>query len=237
MKRLNLENRLQKVQKSWSKKGIQEIFDEIAESIENQNTRINSTLTNRNSEIDNYFNLELLDSGRIYHIEAIKKICIDYRLRFLDSRYFKGKFPDQAITEIRHLECLHKIELKGFKIMAPSKLLKLENADDPLLFAPIGNDYYYLIHKWGKDLHPMRKWICLPFRNINNTLVFTLLISFLLCLMVPFSVYDEGKVLTEFFFLYLFMFKAVAFVIIFYGISRGKNFNAEIWNSKYYNTQ
>ncbi|WP_395062778.1 hypothetical protein [Flavobacterium sp.] len=36
--------------------------------------------------------------------------------------------------------------------MAPSKAFNLKKYDDPLLFAPIGNDYYYLIHKWGNDL-------------------------------------------------------------------------------------
>ncbi|WP_228851284.1 hypothetical protein [Aegicerativicinus sediminis] len=235
MKPLNLENRLRKVQYSRKNKGIQEIFEEITNGIEKENSRINSKLENVDNNHSNDFDFDLLESDRIFHISAIRTVCIDYRLRFLDSNFFKGKIPTEALNEIRHLENLHNTELDGFKIMAPSKSLKLENADDPLLFAPITNDYYYLIYKWGKDLHPLRKWVCLPFKNINNTLIFALLSSLLLCLMVPFSVYDEGKELTEFFFLYLFMFKAVGFVIIFFGISRGKNFNSEIWNSKYYN--
>ena len=235
MKPLNLENRLRKVQYSRKNKGIQEIFEEITNGIEKENSRINSKLENVDNIHSNDFDFDLLESDRIFHISAIRTVCIDYRLRFLDSNFFKGKIPTEALNEIRHLENLHNTELDGFKIMAPSKLLKLENADDPLLFAPIANDYYYLIYKWGKDLHPLRKWVCLPFKNINNTLIFALFTSLLLCLMVPFSIYDEGKELTEFFFLYLFMFKAVGFVIIFFGISRGKNFNSEIWNSKYYN--
>ena len=38
--------------------------------------------------------------------------------------------------------------------MAPSALFRLEKTDDPLLFVPLGNNYYYLVHKWGNDLHP-----------------------------------------------------------------------------------
>ena len=36
---------------------------------------------------------DALDARRIYHIEDIKTLCIDYRLRFLDSKHFNGTFP------------------------------------------------------------------------------------------------------------------------------------------------
>ena len=42
--------------------------------------------------------------------------------------------------------------------MAPSKLFELENYDDPLLFASLGDGYYYLIHKWGNDLSFLEKY-------------------------------------------------------------------------------
>ncbi|MAP54689.1 MAG: hypothetical protein CL605_07295, partial [Altibacter sp.] len=93
-----------------------------------------------------------LEPQRIYELQDIKKICVDYRLRFLDAYYFKGPFPSEAISAIREFEKIHNTRLEHFKIMAPSKLLKLENADDPLLFIPLGNDYFYLIHTWGNDL-------------------------------------------------------------------------------------
>ena len=43
------------------------------------------------------------------------------------------------------------------KMMAPSKLFELENYDDPLMFVNLGNNYYYLIHKWGNDMSFFRK--------------------------------------------------------------------------------
>ena len=48
--------------------------------------------------------------------------------------------------------------------MAPSKLFKLKNADDPLLFASLGSDYFYLIDKWGNDLSYFRKISMWPFK-------------------------------------------------------------------------
>ena len=95
----------------------------------------------------NQFDVDHLERDRIFHIDDIKKTCIDFRLRFLDSKYFKNTIPQAAFDEINHLNTLHNTRLGNYEIMAPSKLFKLENTDDPLLFAPIGNGYYYLIHK------------------------------------------------------------------------------------------
>lgn len=154
---------------------------------------------------------------------------------FLDSRYFKSTLPSEALQKIKALEKTHQTELKGFKILAPSKLFKLENADDPLLFAPIGNDYYYLIHKWGNDLHPLRKMMMWPFKSLENLIVLLLAVSFLLALMVPEGLFSQHQTTTEFLMIFFFMFKWVAGLAIFYGFKKGKNFNTEIWNSKFYN--
>lgn len=183
----------------------------------------------------NTFDFELLETTNIYHIDQIKKICIDYRLRFLDSKYFKGKVPQEAISKIKRLEQAHAIEIKGFKIIAPSKLFKLEDNDDPLLFAPIGNDYFYLIHKWGDDLHPLRKWLMWPFKSIVNLTVLVLLISYLTTLMVPDGLFSKNNSSAEFWIIFFFMFKCIASVVIFYGFALGKNFNPAIWKSKYFN--
>ena len=128
---------------------------------------VNQILRHSNSSI-NKFNFDLLKLENIYNIKEIKKVCINYRLRFLDVKYFKGDIPVEAIKKIDRLKKDHSTELKGFKIMAPSKLFKLKNTDDPLLFIPIGKDYYYMIHKWGDDLHPLRKILMWPSKNMFN---------------------------------------------------------------------
>jgi len=54
-----------------------------------------------NSEM---LNFDALEASRIYHIEDIKKLCVDYRLRFLDSKHFNGTFPAEALDAIKAFE-------------------------------------------------------------------------------------------------------------------------------------
>ncbi|PTX42308.1 hypothetical protein C8P64_2736 [Christiangramia gaetbulicola] len=183
----------------------------------------------------NDFDADLLETNRIFHLSDIYEICVDYRLRFLDSKYFKSEVPYEALMEIKQLERAHQTTLRGFKIVAPSKLFKLENADDPLLFAPIGNDYYYLVHKWGNDLHPFRKMLMWPFKTLENFILLLLAISFLTALLVPNGMFSQQQSTTEFFMIFFFIFKWFAGLAIFYGFKMGKNFSTEIWNSKFYN--
>ena len=183
----------------------------------------------------NQFNLDLLETNRIYHIDQIRDICVDYRLRFLDTKYFKNEIPQEAVSNIKQMEKEHNITMKGFKIVAPSKMFKLENADDPLLFAPIANGYFYLIHKWGNDLSPMRKIWAWSFKCFENLIVSTLLVSLLISALVPGGVFSPETSGIQFVLIFFFMFKSVAAIVLYYSFAKGKNFNTAIWNSKYFN--
>ncbi|WP_026449791.1 hypothetical protein [Aequorivita capsosiphonis] len=216
----------------------QSIIDEVQKIFsENENKRkeIVSTLTEDDIEAVNHLNFDLLHSEQIFHIDDIKGLCINYRLRFLGSHHFKGDFPEEAISEIRHLENSHDITLRNFKIVAPAKLLKLENADDPLLFAPMGNDYYYLIHKWGRDLHPFRKLLMWPYKSLDNLVFMVMVLSVLLTSIVPMHWLTPHPGIGEYLFLAFFIFTGMGGMVILYGFSKGKNFNGAIWKSKYYN--
>ncbi len=234
--RTNVEDRLRKHRsKDISKSDLLAEVKNILDLENHKDESVYNKLQSQEGISQNSFNIDLLDTDRIYHVEHIKAICIDYRLRFLDSELFKGSIPYEAIMKIKALNKEHGIELSGFKIMAPSKLFKLENADDPLLFAPIGNDYYYLIHKWGNDLSPFRKLAVLPFKNFENLMMLTVLVSLIASFFVPkglFSIETSG---VQFLLIFLFMFKSVAAVVLYYGFAAGKNFNTAIWNSKYSN--
>ncbi|MBT4904951.1 MAG: hypothetical protein HON57_07195 [Flavobacteriaceae bacterium] len=181
----------------------------------------------------NQFEVDHLERDRIFHIDDIRKTCIDFRLRFLDSKYFKNKIPQAAFDEINRLNTLHNTRLGDYKIMAPSKLFKLENTDDPLLFAPIGNGYYYLIHKWGNDLHPFRKAMMWPFKSILNLAVLILFLSWFVTQLVPVGLFSKANDWGVYWMTYFFMFKGISAIVIFYGFALGKNFNPAIWNSKY----
>lgn len=97
-------------------------------------------------------NPELLEKSRIFSIDDIKAICIAYRLRFLDSKYFKmEELPYDAIVAVKKLEQHLGEEVQHMKIMGATKFFKLEDKNkDPLLFARINETNYYLIYKWGR---------------------------------------------------------------------------------------
>lgn len=185
----------------------------------------------------NEFNFDLLETKNIFHIKQIEKICIDYRLRFLDTKYFKGKYPQQALDNIKYLENTHNTELDGYKIIAPSKMFVLEKADDPLLFAPMGNGYYYLIHQWGNDLNPFRKQWAWSFKSVENLIIATLVVSLLATLLTPDGLFTKNQNLSQDIMVFFFMFKSIGAVVLFYAFALGKNFNKAIWNSKYDKTR
>ncbi|MBT8321102.1 MAG: hypothetical protein KJO90_05470 [Eudoraea sp.] len=234
--RTNIEEKLQilRAQTSQEEKLLLEVYELLRQDQEKE-IRITETISGVLVNPVNEFKFDLLETKNIFHIDQIKNICIDYRLRFLDTKYFKGQIPTEAISKIKRLEKEHDTEIKGYKIIAPSKLFKLEDKDDPLLFAPIGNGYYYLIHKWGNDLNPLRRILVWPFKNIINLSALVVLISYLITLLVPEGLFSKSSSTAEFWIIFFFMFKSVAAVVIFYGFALGKNFNPAIWNSKYFN--
>lgn len=230
LSKTNVQERLSKL-RDKSSSGV---LSDVQNLLDNASTDLKSDDVKNLSGDSNNFKFDLLESENIYHINQIQKICIDYRLRFLDAKYYKSDIPQQALVKIKHLNESHNSEMQGFKIMAPSKLFKLENADDPLLFAPIGNGYYYFIHKWGNDLHPLRKLIMWPVKHLENFMMTTFVFSFLSTIFVS-EVFMTEAGGTEFFLLFMFMFKWIVAIAMYYGFAKGKNFNTSIWKSKYYN--
>lgn len=235
LNKVNLEEKLSEMVREKDQTLFLNELYQILEQDAKSREEIADHLKEKETSLTNSFNLNLLQTNRIYHVDQIKKICVDYRLRFLPSNYFKGEIPAEAIAEIKRIETTHITELKGFRILAPSKLFKLDDKDDPILFAPIGNDYFYLIHKWGNDLHPLRKYLMWPFKNIVNLTCLVVLLSYLIALSVPEGLFSKNSSNAQFFIIFFFMFKCSAAVVIFYGFALGKNFSNAIWKSKYFN--
>ncbi|WP_431157545.1 hypothetical protein [Winogradskyella poriferorum] len=236
LKKTNIEERLQHLKtKQTNEQDILQAVHKLLDADNRKDDLVLETLSKSNYTTSNDFVFDLLETEHIYRIDQIKEICINYRLRFLDSKYFKGELPYEAISKIKALEKSHSTTLNGFKIIAPSKLFKLENADDPLLFAPIGNGYYYLIHKWGNDLSPFRKLLMWPYKSFGNLIITTILISLLATGLFPEGVFSNEPNSTQAGMIFFFIFKSIAAIVIYYGFAAGKNFNTAIWDSKYFN--
>ena len=115
-------------------------------------------------------------SNRIMSKDAIKATCIKYGLRFLPTRFYKGML-DQGIgpameafrtycggkfPKIEASELVEGNNVLGsgvghdrpqFYIAAPAREFVLQpRPQDPLLFARLTLDKFFLIHKWGDDL-------------------------------------------------------------------------------------
>ena len=213
------------------------ILEEVSHILdENEAVRKNiiSALKAKTSTESNDFDINLLDTDKIFHLVQIRSVCVDYRLRFLDTVYFKDGIPEEAITKIHALEKSHETTLGGFKIMAPSKAFQLLSYDDPLLFAPIGNDYYYLIHKWGKDITPTRKWLVMPFKNLLNFMFFSVVVSLLITCLTPENNLSKAVPMANII-IFLFAFKSIVAVFMYAFFMMGKNFNVAIWDRKYFN--
>jgi hypothetical protein len=236
LKRTNIEEKLQRLKAKTLNSTflINEFYKVLEEASKNQGRIIKNTQVVTKNYTNN-FNFDDLETDKIYHVSQIKKICIDYRLRFLDAKYFKNEIPSEAISKIKQLEEVHQTEIQNFKIVAPSKLFKLEDKDDPLLFAPLGNDYYYLIHKWGNDLSRFRKMKMWPFKSVINLLVLILFMTYVITLLIPSGLFSKTDSSAEFFILAFFMFKTIAAIALYFGIAKSKNFSPFIWNSKYFN--
>lgn len=202
-------------------------------TLEAHESNLDSLIKSLDIKSLNAFDFDLLATDKIYHLDQIKKVSIDYRLRFLDLKYFKNKLPQEALDTIHALESAHDTQLGSFKIMAPSALFRLEKTDDPLLFVPLGKDYYYLVHKWGNDLHPLRKVLMWPFKNIWNLMLAVFASSWVLTELTPMGLFTRTPDSSSYWMLLFFMFKAVASVVLYFGFALGKNFNPAIWNNRY----
>ena len=238
LERTNLHERLKSLRKKEisEEELLQEIKDFLNAEAETEQQILDRIQQGDALDIDrNDFNIDLLERDRIFHISQIKKICIQYRLRFLNTKYFKGELPPGAIFAIKELEKKHSTTLRGFSIIAPAEYFRLENADDPMLFSPIGNNYYYLIHKWGQDIHPLRKVLMWPLKNLETLIIFSFFASILLTFGIREIFFSRYQATSEFLILFLYTFKSTIALIFFYGISLGKNFSSGNWNSKFYN--
>jgi len=232
VKKVNLfEELLRERNKQTSSSELRSLLKNIWKKEDFKKNRIAKSLNDKNNENFNKMKFEKMETKNIFHKDTIKNICIQYRLRFLDSNLFKGDYPNNITKVISDIEKKHETTLNNFMIMAPSKLFKIKSPDDPILFAPLGNDYYYLIHKWGEEFNYLRKLLVLPFKNIDNLTVFSILVSAFFALVG--KLFMPSLTSSEVFILFLFLVKGFIFIFFYMFFLTRRNFSESIWNSKY----
>lgn len=180
-----------------------------------------------------------LDETRLFHIDAIRKLAIDYRLKFLPSAQFKGEIPYEALHEVKNQEALHQTEFTNMYVLAPRKYFNLQDCDgDPLLFTRVGENHYYLLAQWGGDMHRLRKWLVWPVKNARNAVWSILIFALILNVLTPDS-WLAKRVSEDLYMYRIIWFIQCLFILValsvFYMFGFHRNLSEKEWNSKYFN--
>lgn len=155
----------------------------IAEKFSEKHILQNLKSYNRSFEL---VNEEESREEDLFRIEEIKKVCTNYRLKFLDSQLYPGEIPYEALLKIKDINKVQRKDIKHFKILAPVEDFKdTAKVQDTLLFAKTVYGNYCLIHQWGTPLKASRKWKYWPFRSFENLLICVLLVTLLITLAIP----------------------------------------------------
>lgn len=132
-----------------------------------QNSQFNRIEHLRGTQIE-LENLENEYQGKVYTLDQIESLCVDYRLRFLQSRLFTGSYDVEVAAKIKDFAKETKSPIddytlgRRFYVMAPADMFSLttekylSKADlrkqmDPAIFYQIDQNHYRLVHKWGND--------------------------------------------------------------------------------------
>lgn len=184
-------------------------------------------------------NIDISKCGNVFPEDAIRTICVNYRLRFLDTKFFKGEYPYEALLKIRAFEKENSVQVREFKIMAPTKMFRLIDPDkDPLLFASLGNGNYYLLHQWGNDLAWYRKILAWPLRSLQNLLISIVSLALMLSLTLPAAFFINGDATDAQTYTVRMMFFLLAslasfFLMINIGLRSNRSLSEVDWDNKY----
>lgn len=106
--------------------------------------------------------------GSVFTVDQIKKLAIDYHLRFLPSKHYTGSYDVEVAAKVKQFakdtnSVVDNYSL-GYRyyILAPEQMFELNDVKhiskrelrrqlDPAIFFQIDENHYRLIHKWGSD--------------------------------------------------------------------------------------
>lgn len=165
-------------------------------------------------------NLEKEYEGKVYTLDQIKNLCVDYRLRFLQSRYFTGAYDVEVAAKIKDFAKATQTSIddytlsRRFYMMAPASMFELKDEKymskaelrrqaDPAIFYQIDEKHYRLVHKWGDDFTIMRliegfRWKSWWNYQWFNTVMFLPIVTalFLMCFTEPAAQFENHPFLT-----------------------------------------
>jgi hypothetical protein len=196
--------------------------------------KILSYLTQYNQSFE-LIDEEEVDKQLIFTEAEIRQTAVKFRLKFLNSKKYKPEIPYEAVLKIKQLNETYRKELKEFRVLSFPETFKGKFSNESaVLFALTNHNNYYLVHKWGNDIHWFRKIRYWPLRSLENlvltvmafTLIVTLSLPTALITLDPKATYWCGYRLATYFHLFIFFSGFTAF----YAFAFTKNFSGSIWN-------
>lgn len=236
--KINLSQSLQSARKQL-RTHEEELLNETKRILANQLFSDKKILEHLGKYIDSFalIDEECVDKESVYTPAEIKKVAVNYRLKFLDSKHYKGEIPYEAILKIKQLNTQFGKELGEFKILAPYQAYsKKETTEQALLFVKTNHENYFLLHQWGEELSSTRSLKYWPYRSFENLGISVILLTLTLAALLPtwaitldakatyWSGYRGGV------FFHLLIFNS-AFTTFFFS-AFAKNFSNVLWNRK-----
>ena len=127
--------------------------------------------------------------------EDIKKLCIQYRLKFLPIKHYVGP-QAELVDELRKFARQRNLTTSDMKkylyVMSPPKMLNLDKnypvsaGNDPIFFYQETSGLFTIVTKIGKDLSMWRRFIFFPFRTFEHlvgSLAAGAALSILICIL------------------------------------------------------
>lgn len=148
-------------------------------------------------------------AGNVFTYEQIKKLAVDYHLRFLAASYYTGSFDVEVAAKIKEFakETLAPIDnyslSRNYFILAPAELFKLQDEryiskreKDPAIFYRIDDNHYRLIHKWGNDFSILRylegfRWKSFGKHWLFNTAMVMPFVAIAYAFLLPVSAFEN----------------------------------------------
>lgn len=192
------------------------------------NRTVQQKMMNKRNVLNN------LKSEKIFTIDEIKTICVNYGLRFLHIEHYKGNLPSNIAASIKAAatETGYDSTMLNLYIVAPKDSFELQaEPKDPLLFAKLLDGSYYLVCKWGDDLNAMRYVSNLFVRSPG---ILTLSVCIALALVTFMPIYLIGANSIPILLVFLLSFAILLAGGLVFGISSDLNgTNINNWNKKF----
>ena len=237
---INLERELLKIRKNNPQEDLDsvlEAFKDLFRADWETEKRISQTLHN-GSPNQHIPGSDMLNPDQIFELSDIRKLCIKYRLRFLPTKYFNSSFPIEAINAVKKIEKELNVEISNFMIVAPSKLFKLEDANsDPLLFIPLKNNKFYLVHQWGNDLSWHRRVLTWPLKSFAKLATTIGVFSIVATVVMPNSIISHSESFFSFgrTFFFIWCLLTLSALVSYLWFMFNQKFSEDAWNCKNFN--